>query len=98
MCDEKNAWPTDAHFETLSTSELHVLILRACRAKIRWTRRAAGLIYLADRADLPRKKGYRDTHHYAAVVGGFSRNHVNEILRVGRAVASTAALLKLFLE
>ena len=92
-------WLDDIDPESLPESKIHQLVSYAGRMRGLWADRAAGLIYLADRHGVPQKKGFRDIHHYGAVVGrGFTRDQINEFLRIGRAVASTVKLKELFLK
>lgn len=93
---ESASWLSGVELAQLS-DEAYYLRMRACGARSRqWDDRYIGLLTGAVDRDLPRRRGFRDIYHMAALQSRMSRKKVTEVLRVARAIRCCPGLLRLF--
>ena len=77
--------------------EAFFLRMRACGNRVRqWEDRYVGLLACAVARDLPRRRGFHDAHHMAALQARMSRKKVTEVLRIARAIRGCPGLWRLF--
>lgn len=77
--------------------EAFFLRMRACGNRVRqWEDRYVGLLACAVDRDLPRRRGFHDAHHMAAIQARMSRKKVTEVLRIARAIRGCPGLWRLF--
>lgn len=79
------------------TDEAFFLQMRACGKRVRdWDDRYIGLLVGANDRDLPRKFGFRDVFHMAAVQARMTRQRVQEVLGVAEKVRCCPGLYRMF--
>jgi hypothetical protein len=89
-------WLEGIELKELS-DEAYFLRMRATGCQIRrWDDRYIGLMGGAIDRDLPRRCGFRDIFHMAAIQARLSRKKVTEILRITRAIRGCPGLWRLF--
>ena len=88
---ESNPRPLDAN----AVHRRVQLLGRRCR---RAQAAFGGAVYLAQKLDVPRARGYSGVREYAARLGGLSRAKVDQLMRIGRALEGLPRLYQLFLD
>lgn len=89
-------WLKGVELDRLS-DEAYFLRMRACGSQGRiWDDRYVGLLVGADARGLPRRRGFRDVAHMAALQARMSQKKVREVLRIARLIRDCPGLMRLF--